>query len=490
VKYFEIMKITFIQQFSIKSFLLRNLGIKQTIIKNTFWLGLAEGITRLLKLALIIYIARIFGAAAYGKFNFALAFTSIFLIFSDLGISQISLREISKDKNKIEDFYPLFSFKIILAALTFLLIIFSAIFITNDLITRNLIFLLGLYSLINSILMFFFVMFQAWQKMEYQAAFQIAEAFFLGISTVIVIFQFPQILNLGYAYVFAAIAGAVFLLFFLYIKKIPVKLEIRPKVWKRYVSISWPLMFTGLSDALLVNTDTIIMGYWDKIRDVGWYQAAYKVINFVFIPIGLIYTAFFPALGNIIKKSRERTMKIFDDFVKVMIFFAFPITIGGIILAPQIIDWLYGSEFYPSIFALQILLIMAGLNFMIAPLHQWLILTDRQKQLFFITMVSTVLNIILNIVLIPKFSLYGAGMSTVLASFVFFLLLYIITKNEISIFSNDKGKTILFALIASLALYYTITRPQIYNLHPTFSCFIGFIIYSSIFLAIKKFLKF
>jgi len=83
-----------------KSFFLENLGVKQTIFKNTFWLAVAEGVTRLLKLALLIYVARILGATEYGKFNFALAFVGLFAIFADLGLSQITTREFSREKEK------------------------------------------------------------------------------------------------------------------------------------------------------------------------------------------------------------------------------------------------------------------------------------------------------------------------------------------------------------------------------------------------------
>ena len=86
-----------------RAFFLKNLSTKQTIAKNTFWLAVAEGITRFLKLFLIIYVARILGATEYGKFTFALAFVSLFAIFSDLGLSQITTREfagIMREKKK------------------------------------------------------------------------------------------------------------------------------------------------------------------------------------------------------------------------------------------------------------------------------------------------------------------------------------------------------------------------------------------------------
>ena len=80
---------------SLKRLLFENLGLKQTVLKNTFWLILAEGISLFFKLILIIYVARIFGVADYGKFIFALAFVAFFTIFSDAGLPPIIIRELA-----------------------------------------------------------------------------------------------------------------------------------------------------------------------------------------------------------------------------------------------------------------------------------------------------------------------------------------------------------------------------------------------------------
>ena len=84
----------------IKELLLENKTIKQTLFKNTFWLGVGTGTGKFLKLILTIYIARILGAAEYGKLTFALAFISVFLLFADLGLDEIVVREFSRQKEK------------------------------------------------------------------------------------------------------------------------------------------------------------------------------------------------------------------------------------------------------------------------------------------------------------------------------------------------------------------------------------------------------
>ncbi|MCX6738034.1 MAG: oligosaccharide flippase family protein [Candidatus Parcubacteria bacterium] len=117
---------------TIKKFFFENAGIKQTIIKNTFWLTLAETISRFLRLILIIYAARILGANEYGKLTFALSFVSFFVIFSDFGISPLITRELSQDKDKEKEFYSVVFLKIILGILAFVLAVTSSFFITQS----------------------------------------------------------------------------------------------------------------------------------------------------------------------------------------------------------------------------------------------------------------------------------------------------------------------------------------------------------------------
>ncbi len=82
---------------------MENKTVKQTIFKNTFWLGIGLGTDRLFRLVLLIYTARILGAVDYGKFNFALSFLALFAIFSDLGLPIIIIREFAREKEKQEE---------------------------------------------------------------------------------------------------------------------------------------------------------------------------------------------------------------------------------------------------------------------------------------------------------------------------------------------------------------------------------------------------
>ena len=126
-----------IKNFSdVRSFLFDNTSIRQTIFKNTFWLAVAGGISKLLKFVLFVYVARILGATEYGKFTFALAFIGLFIIFADLGLSQIITREFAREKEKEKEFSAIVSLKILLSLGTFVLVLLGSFLVVARVFSR------------------------------------------------------------------------------------------------------------------------------------------------------------------------------------------------------------------------------------------------------------------------------------------------------------------------------------------------------------------
>ena len=77
----------------------------QTIAKNTGVLFAANIITNILSLILVIYIARYLGDVIYGKYSFALIFTGMFGVLTNLGLDPLIIREVAKDKSKASKYY-------------------------------------------------------------------------------------------------------------------------------------------------------------------------------------------------------------------------------------------------------------------------------------------------------------------------------------------------------------------------------------------------
>jgi len=475
------------------AFLLHNLGTKQTIAKNTFWLAVAEGISRFLKLFLIIYVARILGATEYGKFTFALAFVSLFVIFSDFGISTIATREIARDKGKEKEFSSLLSLKLVLSIGALLLICIGSFFITVDSVIRGIIWILGIYIVINSFSGIIYAFLRARQKMEYEAWANILQAITVTGAGFFILFKFPSVQNLSLSYLFASLIALISILFFFHFKIYRLKLKFNKTIWKEVLTMSWPLAFVAISSTIYTNIDSVMMGYWGQIIETGWYNAAYKIIGVTLIPVSLLSISFFPVLSKLFKESKEKLQDAWNYYMQLVIILAIPLVVGGIVLAPRIIDFIYDPSYFPSILAFQILIIMATFSYLCGPFIQVLIVSNQQKKLFWIILSGAIINIILNLILIPKYSLYGAAFTTVVTLFLIFFLLYKFTVNLTPIknpFNLRIFLTFIGSLVSCLPMYFVIIQPKIYNFNVLISIFIGALVYLITFLFIRKLINF
>lgn len=466
----------------LKDFFARG-GAKRKIFNNFFWLAFSEFVSRLLKLVLIIYVARILGATEYGKFTFALAFTSVFFIFSDMGLSQIATREFAADREKEKDLPHLISLQFVLIFFTSVLIFTSSFFITSDSGIRQLIWILGLMTLGESFLALALSFFQARQKMEYMAFAKIFESAAVTLAGFYALLTHPSVLNLSFGYLFGSVLTA---LLFVYFFKGQYSHVFSPdfSVWKKYLKMSWPLALNSLFFTIYTTMDSIMMGHFGHITQTGWYNAAQRVIGVSLLPINLAAAAFFPALSGSFKESKEKFQKVWDFYCNSVIFFALPILFGGMVLAPKIISFVYKEGYSQSVLAFQILLLMVLLSMISVPFSQALIVFNQQKSIFWITMFGAASNLIFNFILIPQYSLYGAAAATVATFFfVFILLSFFVRKiGGFHIIKKEFLKILLVGLFSSLAMYFSVNWPGIYSLNLFLTVFAGFAVYVAVFL--------
>jgi len=477
------------RKIEIKSLLFENIGIRQTILKNTFWLVGAEGVSKLLKIVLIIYVARILGAVNYGMFAFSLAFVTLFATFFDLGLGLIVTREFSHKEGKKEEFLAIFSLKILLGIVVLFLIFIGSFFISQDPIVRKTIWILGIYIMTTDLSGIIFAFFRSRQQMEHESWMKTLQVFMETSIGLFVILNFPSIQNLGYSYLFAGSITLFVALLFFYFKVFPLKFYCNKSIWKKFLKMSWPIALVGVFATIYSQIDSVMMGYWGQIIETGWYNAAYRLVRMVMIPATLVGASFFPALSKTFKESKkEEFQKIGDYQMQIIIFFAIPVTVGGVVLAPKIVDWIYGQTYSSAILAFQILIVMAGFAFFSNLFNSILIAAKKQKNLSIIIFSGAVLNVILNILLIPRYTLYGAAISTLITMILIFVLLleFVPKLTPFKIFNLNLFINLLGACISSLIMYLFIFKSETYGINIFILILIGTLSYSISFLLYKK----
>jgi O-antigen/teichoic acid export membrane protein len=478
---------------SLKNLFLKNIGFRQTIIKNAFWLAVAEIATSLLRFILIIFAVRILGVTEYGGFAFALSFVMLLAIFGDLGLSHLITRDFAKEKEKEKEYPAIISLKIILGIGTVILIFIGSFFVTDILAVRKIIWILMVFIFFEGFFDIIYPLVRARQKMEYEAVAKIAEALLAFSVGIFLLLNFPSGINLSYAYLFASliVLAIVAAYFHFVLHFLKVKWDV--SLWIKFLKDAWPLMFGFVGVWMYLNLDSAMIGLLGNVQEVGWYNASSKVIfAIIFISTGLISKSFYPALSNFLRDSKEKIQRCWNYYMEIMISLALPLSVGGVIFAEKIISLLYGLDNYaPSVFIFQVLAILAGVTFLYYPFGLILVVYGQQKKNFILISIGFVLNVLLNFIFIPKYGFYSAPINTLFSSFVLLVLAIFLVRRyiPISFFNLDLLKSFIFSVFSSGVMLAVIVSPVVYNLHIFISIFVGFVVYGIIFLATKFLFK-
>jgi len=462
-----------------RSFLLKNLGVRQTIAKNIFWLAVAEAITRLLKFILVVYIARIFGAVEYGKFTFALGFISLFVILSDLNIFKVVNRDFAKDPEKEKDFAGILSLEFLLSFITLAVVLFGSFFITVDQNVRRIIWILSLYTLLNIFPNIFFAFARARQRMEYQSWMQIASIVVIFIISLLVIFLRPSIFNLSLAYLAGSFLGLILIFVLFHFKIQRIKLEFNWDVWKKYLLLAAPFALNGLVGGLYSNFDTVIIGHYGYMEGVGQYNAAMRLVGVSLIPAGFISMSYFPVLSKAWVESKEKLKNIWTDYMAVLLALALPLFLGGLSLSEQLIGLVFGADFVPAGNIFSILLLSSVLALLTVPYSHIFVVADKVKTILYFNIAAAIVNILLNLALVAEYSFYGAVVANLLMNFTLAGLFLFLTNRLIGInlFTRKLFSRSIIVLLASLIMYFVIGAEAIINLPILLTILIGVIVY-------------
>ncbi|MBI2010908.1 MAG: flippase [Candidatus Colwellbacteria bacterium] len=407
----------------IKSVLLENRSVRQTVAKNTFWLIGGEAAGQALRFLIVVYAARILGAEAWGAFSYAIALAIIFNIVGDLGIGVLFTREAIK-KPEIKDQYLSTAFFIKAAFLVFaaLIIILTSPFVTKIEAVRPLLPLVALLLVFDGLREFGYAVNRAREEMQWEATVKIfthALAVILGFA---VLFVSPTPSALASSYVVASLAGFLLMVWLLRKDFKEIFKNFSKILVKPIIQAAWPLALLGILGGIILQSGVLMLGWLKAAGEVGIFSAAQRPVQLLYIFPLLIAVALFPTFTRLIRRGRmEFARELLEEAIAYLSAVALPICIAGVILADDLVLFFFGREYLATIPSFQILLLTLPLVFPAAVIADAVLAYDRQKVFMKLLAFAALLNIILNLLLIPPLGEIGAALS-VLITFLFIYL--------------------------------------------------------------------
>jgi O-antigen/teichoic acid export membrane protein len=386
-------------------------------------------INKILGFIVLLLIANYLGPENYGKFTYAFALVTFFIFLSDFGIPNLTIRQVVR-KKKLANKYLMNSLmlRFLLAALSVLLIFIIINLIENS---RDIIFLVLIISftlIFNSINNCFESTNSAFEKMEINALLSNLKNILIFLGILLAIFLKQGLLSL--ALIYLIVSGIIALINYLIVKKKIIKphWELDFSFWKYLLFHGWPFALTGIFFTIYFKIDTIMLKLIKGSQEVGYYNAAFNLVFALsFIPVS-ITNALFPRMSEYFATAKETLRHAFQLAIRRIFTLSLPIVIGGFILAEPIINLLYRNKYSPSIIAFQILIVT--IIFAWANMGMTILLNSIDRQIIptKITAIGVLINIGLNIILIPKYGFIGASFATLFTEIILAVLCYFSVK--------------------------------------------------------------
>lgn len=402
----------------LKSLFLKNKTFRQIIFKNTFWLVISAIIRQVVSFVVVILIARHFGPVIYGKLVFGLSFVGLFAVAMDFGFSYLVVREVARHKEKSSQYIDniiLIKFILSLIGLSLIAVVINLLGKEADVI--RLVYFLGIYTVINTFTVFFYSIFRANEQMQYETVCAVFQS--LGLLGLVgfLIAGSGSLVSISFAYIGSTVVGIVLSLIFVrkYFSRFLLKVNLSI-CWKLLKQV-WPFGLTFIFISGYYHTDVIMLYVMKSDIAVGWYGAAHRFLLLLIGIPSLLQGVFFPRLSHAFISSKDKFKNVFNHFLRYIFIISFPICIGVMLLSGRLILLVYGRTFEQSILVLQMLI----WSFLFAAIGgafgSALNSSDRQIALMKITGAAFGANILLNLMLIPRFSYMGAVFATNLTRF-------------------------------------------------------------------------
>ncbi len=384
------------------------------IVSNVGWLFADRALSLVSSFAVGILVVRYLGPEDYGVLSYARGFVALFVPLVGLGLQDIVVRELAKgDQSPAQVLGTAFALQLPAALVGFALAIGTGILSEGTGLTRLLIIMLATQLLFHplDVLNYWFI---SQTESKYRVWAQNGALF--GGAAMKVALVLGKLSVIGFAA--ATLAEVVFsyaALLGLARGRAPSvrSWRICARMAKRLVRDAWPLFLSGLAITVYMRVDTLMLGKMVGVKELGLYSAAVRLSElWYFVPVS-IATSVFPA---IVRASATLDQAVFDrrmqTFYDLMAVIGYGVALPVSILSPWLVPLLLGTEYAGAERVLSVhtwALVFVALG---VARSRWLVAEDLVRYSMYATGVGVLVNLGLNLVLIPRYGAYGAAWAT------------------------------------------------------------------------------
>jgi O-antigen/teichoic acid export membrane protein len=388
-------------------------SVGRRVASNTALQLLSKGAVLVMGAASITVLTRYLGPDRYGRYTFALLYMQLFGVLADVGLFTTAVREISKAPERADE---LVANTLALRLLLSLVVIAAGAGISLLLPYRHdvrlAILLAGGPLLFGMLTGSVEPVFQAQLRMGRAASAEV-----IGRAVALALAVLVAVLDLGfYAVIGAAAGGALATLIVTWAlsrRLIKLRLRVQREVWRALLAASLPLGLALAINQVYVRADTLIISLSRPYTQVGFYTLAYRILDLVLVFGTVFLNTTLPVTTRMLRDDPARARRVIQVSTDVLALAGIPLAAGGLVLAPAIVHAAGGHRFAGAATPLRLLLFAGALMWINGVFGFALIARERQASALWLNVAGLVFNVVLNVILIPRYGIAAAASVTI-----------------------------------------------------------------------------
>ena len=433
----------------------------KTLTSNFIFSLINQILAIVLPLITTPYVARVLGAVGNGQYSYAYSIAQYFVIFASLGFSSYGQREIAKCDNDINKrscvFWELFILRFIVTLFSFTVFIIFGFSIGYGISSWLLMFAVSINIISVAFDLSFF--FQGMEEFKMLAI----RTIIIRLILVSLIFVFVRTANDVWLYALISVLatfGANLVMF----------LSLKGRViWPRWPNLQFKKHFKPVLLLFIPNIAITLYSILDKtminiltngtqeFKDYsnGCYEQAYKINSLALIFVTVISSIFQSRNSILHAKNDEEGVKRNVNFaINYVWHVSVPLIFGFVVLSENLTTWFFGPGYDDT----PLLMILMAPRFLFSGLieiftTQTLLVYNKEKYISISTRIAAVINICLNLVLIPFIGAVGAAIATAVCELANCMFVFYIAKREKYFNLKDFFKISIKPLISGLIMF-------------------------------------
>ena len=415
---------------------------KNSLGKNAFLNGIKTICSIIFPFISFTYCSRVLGADRLGAYSYGQSIIAYLLLIASLGIPNYAIREGAYRKDNKQEFKKfvnqVFTINCITMTISYCILFFLIAFLPKIHSYKYIILIQSMQILLTTIG-------ADWINTIYEDYLYLTIRYII-IQFISLILLILFVKNGTDIYIYTLISVLAncggYLLNWRYLKKRGIHLKITKKIeWNKHIKSILILFFNSIATVIYLNSDITMLGAYTNDTEVGVYTVSSKIYTMMKTLVNSVILITLPRFSSYLaKKELKKYRESLSRVAEILIMIVCPIIVGVCMEADKILTLVAGIDYIYGNTVLRILGI--AIFFAVgACLFSYSILIPKGKEKYFMTstVIAAIINISLNFILLPKYGMNAAAITTLIAEIIVFSMTAIYSYKTIKFDINYKN---------------------------------------------------